>query len=111
MGLARLRTADAGRKTRGLGNASFRSAAIRLSIYGALRYSLGTSATTVPRSRFGSVPEVYRGVVGEGERRRCVRTREERRLPFEGKPFAVQDRSTPSPPLDTEAARCILYGK
>ena len=30
MGLARLRTADAGRKTRGLGNASFRSAAIRL---------------------------------------------------------------------------------
>jgi hypothetical protein len=30
MGLARLRTADAGRKTRRLGNASFRSAAIRL---------------------------------------------------------------------------------
>ena len=30
MGLARLRTADAGRKTRGPGNASFRSAAIRL---------------------------------------------------------------------------------
>ena len=73
MGLARLRTADAGRKTRGLGNASIRSAAIRLwrakLIVGNVGYNCtevsiwfgAAKCTWVQRGKYGSDGASARG--------------------------------------------------